>query len=67
MNRVLSVAFPAAHVRDALRAAVRILALWRRRSRTRAQLAALPPHLLRDIGLDAASAEAEARKGFWRA
>jgi uncharacterized protein YjiS (DUF1127 family) len=28
---------------------------------------ALPPHLLRDIGLCEAEAELEARKPFWRA
>jgi uncharacterized protein YjiS (DUF1127 family) len=40
---------------------------WDRRRRTRMHLRDVPPHLLRDIGLDYLSAHAEASKPFWRA
>lgn len=36
------------------------------RRRERRQLAALDPHLLRDIGLDAQTAESECAKPFWK-
>lgn len=45
--------------------------LWQRLAhlmalrRSRARLAALDPHLLRDIGLSGAKAEAEARRPLW--
>ena len=42
------------------------LASWRERSRTRAHLADLDDHMLRDIGLDPAVVEHEIRKPFWR-
>ena len=40
---------------------------WRERSRERRQLGALPPHLLKDLGIDPADAQREASKPFWRA
>ena len=42
------------------------LAAWEDRRRTRAALARLDAHLLRDIGLGAGSATAECTKPFWR-
>lgn len=44
-------------------AAVRMAAV---RRRERLQLAALDPHLLRDIGLDSQTAETECAKPFWK-
>lgn len=43
------------------------LALWHARHRQRRQLALLDDRLLRDIGLDRATAMEEASKPFWRA
>jgi uncharacterized protein YjiS (DUF1127 family) len=43
-----------------------LVALWRRRARTRVQLSRLPPEILRDIGIGEREAEVEARKPFWR-
>lgn len=40
---------------------------WQRRSSERRALGALPPHLLKDLGIDAADAQREASKPFWRA
>ena len=51
------------------RAGSAVLALiqtWDFRRRSRHSLARLAPHQLRDIGLDPASAHAEAAKPFWR-
>jgi uncharacterized protein YjiS (DUF1127 family) len=42
-----------------------IRAAWRRH-RSRRRLVALDPHLLKDIGVTFAEAEAEANKPFWR-
>jgi uncharacterized protein YjiS (DUF1127 family) len=39
---------------------------WRRRSRARAELAALDDRMLKDIGLTRADAEFLANKPFWR-
>jgi uncharacterized protein YjiS (DUF1127 family) len=39
---------------------------WETRYRSRQGLRRLPPHMLRDIGLNAAEAEAEMAKPFWR-
>ncbi|WP_322889032.1 MULTISPECIES: DUF1127 domain-containing protein [unclassified Yoonia] len=50
----------------ALRFAV-IVTTWDLRRRTRVHLRDLPPHLLRDIGLDHPAAMAEVSKPFWRA
>lgn len=43
-----------------------MLAVWRNRWAGRRALRDLSPRLLRDIGVSAAEAEAEARKPFWR-
>jgi len=48
-----------ASVRDALHA-------WRRRSRERAELAALDDRMLQDIGLSRGDAEFLINKPFWR-
>lgn len=42
------------------------LAVWTARQRSRAALARLDAHMLRDIGLSAEMAETEAQKPFWR-
>jgi uncharacterized protein YjiS (DUF1127 family) len=44
----------------------RILREWRRRSKGRAQLAALDERTLADIGISRADAEFLANKPFWR-
>jgi len=44
----------------------RALAEWRRRARSRTQLARLAEHELRDIGLTPADAAREYAKPFWR-
>jgi len=40
---------------------------WRRRSQQRAELAALDPQMLRDIGITEAERAVLANKPFWRA
>ena len=42
------------------------LLTWDFRHRSRHSLGNLPAHLLRDIGLNARAAQAEAAKPFWR-
>ncbi len=42
------------------------LALWHARSVGRQVLAVLEPRMLRDVGLDRATAAREAAKPFWR-
>lgn len=44
---------------------VRTAGIWYRRHQQRRALAALPEYLLKDIGISAADAWAESRKGFW--
>ena len=39
---------------------------WLRRSRTRRELAALPPYLLKDIGINEADRYQEVSKPFWQ-
>lgn len=51
--------------RAALRAAVLVLA-WENRARTRKHLRKLDRHILKDIGVDPMTAEAEATRPFWR-
>jgi len=51
---------------DAGRHVVAILREWRRRSRERAELAALDDRSLKDIGLTRADVEFLANKPFWR-
>lgn len=51
-----------------LRRAMRVLALWRRRIRTRAKLrnlSALDDHILQDIGMTRSQLICEASKPFW--
>lgn len=57
---------PSGSVRAAARNALARLNLWRERARQRRQLLDLPPHLLRDVGIDRADALREAGKPFWR-
>lgn len=61
--------FPAAvwPLRSWLAAALRTLLVWRERARSRRQLAGLDGRMMRDIGLDRATAVREADKGFWQA
>lgn len=40
--------------------------VWDTRRKTRSMLKQLEPHILRDIGLDRTSAQAEASKSFWQ-
>ena len=40
---------------------------WQERARQRRQLAALPDHLLHDLGLSRADVARETRKPFWMA
>ena len=51
---------------DAGRHVVATLREWRRRSRERAELAALDDRTLKDIGLTRPDAEFLANKPFWR-
>ena len=51
---------------DATEWAIAKIREWRRRSRERAQLAALDDRMLRDIGLSCADREFLANKPFWR-
>ncbi|EYD71940.1 DUF1127 domain-containing protein [Limimaricola hongkongensis] len=44
----------------------RRVALWERRARTRRALSHLDAAALRDLGLDAAAAQAEAARPFWK-
>jgi uncharacterized protein YjiS (DUF1127 family) len=46
--------------------ALAVLRDWRRRSRDRAELAALDDRMLSDIGITRADAEFLSRKPFWR-
>lgn len=77
-----SIAQPSAHLVDRQTMPLRRRLLWfaampgeviawyqRRRviARTRRHLASFDAHMLKDIGLSAADAEAEISKGFWRA
>ncbi|WP_342075713.1 DUF1127 domain-containing protein [Yoonia sp. SS1-5] len=43
-----------------------VVTKWDRLRKTRKQLRGLDKHLLRDIGLDAFTAQAEASKPFWQ-
>jgi uncharacterized protein YjiS (DUF1127 family) len=44
----------------------RLLRSWETRLHHRAQLRNMPEYLLRDVGIDSATAQAEADKPFWR-
>ena len=50
-----------------LRRTIETLELWARRIRDRDALLRLDDHVLKDIGLTRAEAEAQWRKPFWRA
>lgn len=43
-----------------------VVTRWDTRRKTRRALKQLEPHMLRDIGLDRLSAQAEASKPFWQ-
>ena len=68
-DRIVLLSHPDPSVREVLaHLALRLaatLVLWRRRARQRRQLAALPPELLDDIGVDPVSARREAARPFW--
>lgn len=70
MSRVETLVFRPASLpplsRLVLAAAVRVVT-WENRQRTRKGLQRLDAHLLQDIGLDAMTAQAEARRAFWQA
>jgi uncharacterized protein YjiS (DUF1127 family) len=46
--------------------ALAVLLRWRERARQRRQLREMYDHLLRDIGITRAEAQAEAERPFWR-
>ncbi|SFR39130.1 Uncharacterized conserved protein YjiS, DUF1127 family [Yoonia tamlensis] len=52
--------------RLAVRFAVAVTA-WDKRRKTRRHLRSMPPHLLKDIGLDPTTAREEIAKPFWQA
>lgn len=58
---------PSAAFAVALMRAMPTLAEWRRRARSRAELALLSSRELRDIGLSPGERLQECRKAFWRA
>ncbi|MDO8881968.1 MAG: DUF1127 domain-containing protein [Pseudotabrizicola sp.] len=68
MSRVETLVFRPASLpplsRLVLAAAVRVVT-WENRQRTRKGLKRLDRHLLRDVGLDPITAEAEANRRFW--
>ena len=43
-----------------------VVITWLERARSRRELAELPPHLLKDIGLTEADRVVESNKPFWR-
>ncbi|KEA62193.1 hypothetical protein ADIMK_3854 [Marinobacterium lacunae] len=45
---------------------LKTLLLWHQRARQRRRLLALPPHMLKDIGISKADAVHEASKPFWK-
>ena len=49
-----------------LRLVLTALLTWSARSKDRAHLARLDPHLIRDIGIDPRHAAEESAKPFWR-
>ncbi|MEF3047777.1 DUF1127 domain-containing protein [Pseudotabrizicola sp. L79] len=51
--------------RVVLRAAVLVMT-WETRAKTRKQLRKLDRHMLKDIGIDPMTAQAEAERPFWR-
>lgn len=65
MPRIMTKTFPLRARRSLLARLADALAAAALRRRHRQQLALLDAHLLRDIGLDAHDARAEASKPFW--
>jgi len=59
--------FPVRHVRIAsvLAGLWATMGLWRERAEQRRHLAEMSPEMLRDIGISASAARAEAGKPFW--
>lgn len=66
MDRVLPRIMPLHSFRDTLGRLLNLLRLWRQRSRTRRQLAALDEHLLADAGISSSERAEELNKPFWR-
>ncbi|WP_217475544.1 DUF1127 domain-containing protein [Stutzerimonas stutzeri] len=66
MERVLPRTFRLAAGPISLNRLVDLLHQWRRRARTRRQLAALDDHQLSDIGISHSERMAELDKPFWR-
>lgn len=66
MERVLPRTFRLATGPISLHRLVDLLHQWRRRARTRRQLAALDDHQLSDIGISHSERMAELDKPFWR-
>lgn len=61
-------AFPARNpTHNPLRILVDTLLTWQARATERGQLAALDPHLRKDLGLSEAKIAEEVRKPFWQA
>ena len=58
---------PTQRLNAAILRAVDQVLLWQERARSRRDLAALDDRMLRDIGVDRATAEREAGQVFWRA
>jgi uncharacterized protein YjiS (DUF1127 family) len=54
------------HLDRRVRETVAQLALWRERARSRAILAGLNDRMLRDVGIDRATAAQESETPFWR-
>ena len=54
------------HLDRRVRETVAQLSLWRERQRSRAVLAGLNDRMLRDIGIDRATAAEESETPFWR-
>jgi len=71
MTSETTVAFATAHPRlegvpNPIRTVTELVAAWRTRHAWRLDLRRLDDHMLQDIGLSRADAEAEIAKPFWR-
>jgi uncharacterized protein YjiS (DUF1127 family) len=62
----LQIALPFLRGGNVLARVLTVVRVAAQRRRERRQLAALDQHLLRDIGLDAQTAESECSKPFWK-
>jgi uncharacterized protein YjiS (DUF1127 family) len=58
---------PRRTVGDVARQGLDLLFTWQERARQRRDLAAMPDHLLHDIGVSRSDALSESAKPFWRA